>query len=68
MENASKAMLIAGAVLIMMVLIAFALIIFNSTSDPAEAALDTSKGIRNSANSASQAAVSEVLGLNQWIK
>ncbi len=68
MENATKAMLIAGAILIMMVLIAFALILFDSTSEPAGAALDTSKGIENSSNSASQAAVSEVLGLNQWIK
>ena len=68
MENASKALLISGAILIAVVLIAFGLKIFNATSDSAEGETQTSEKIIESTNTASQSASSAISGLDQWIK
>lgn len=68
MENATKALLIAGAILIVIILISFGLIVLNSTSDSAEGGLGTSEQIIKSTNSASDSAYSAMAGLNQWIK
>ena len=56
MENATKALLIAAAVLIVILLIAFGMRIFNSTSDVSGQAQDTGKEISNQASVAANTA------------
>ena len=54
MENASKALLIAAAVLIVILLIAFGMQIFNSasnTGDASEAATEIQQGIKGGVSS-----------------
>ena len=68
MENASKALLIAAAILIAIILGTFALLIFNSTSDIAGGATETSGKIIEAGNKASDSATSAIQGLNYWIK
>ncbi len=68
MENASKALLIAAAVLIVILLIAFGMRIFNSTSDVSGQASDTGKQLTNQAGAAKNSAVSALNGLSQWTK
>jgi len=47
MENASKALLIAAAVLIVILVIAFAMRVFNSSGESAETAANSAKAISN---------------------
>lgn len=68
MENASKALLISGGILIVIVLIAVGLNIFDSTKDSADGELETSSQVIDSTNSAAQSASSAMQALNHWIK
>ena len=66
MENASKALLIAAAVLIVILLIAFGMRIFNSTGDVSGQAESTGQQLTNSAQAASNSAKNALSGLNKW--
>ena len=68
MENASKALLIAAAILIAIILIALGLRIFDSTSDSAQGELETSDKIIETTTSASDSASEAMSGLSEWIK
>lgn len=68
MENATKALLIAAAVLIVILLIAFGMKIFNSTSDVSGQATSTGKALGNQATAAANSAVGAVNGLSNWTK
>lgn len=67
MENATKALLIAAAVLIVILLIAFGMRIFNSTSGVSQTGLDTGKELSNQANAASGTAQNALQGLGGWV-
>ena len=64
MENASKALLIAAAVLIVILLIAFGMSIFNSTGDTAADAQAVGEQITTQSGAASQNAVQALQGLS----
>lgn len=66
MENASKALLIAAAVLIVILLIAFGMRIFNSTSDVSGQATSTGTQLSNQASQASSSAQNALDGLSGW--
>mgnify|MGYP000047889785 FL=1 len=66
MENATKALLIAAAVLIVILLIAFGMRIFNSTSGVSKSGTDTGKELTNQANLASNTAQNAMQGLGGW--
>lgn len=66
MENASKALLIAAAVLIVILLIAFGMRIFNSTSNVSGQATETGKQLSNQANAAANSAANAFAGLKGW--
>ena len=66
MENATKALLIAAAVLIVILLIAFGMRIFNSTSDVSGQATATGTQISNQAGVASNSASNALEGLSGW--
>ena len=66
MENATKALLIAAAVLIVILLIAFGMRIFNSTSDVSGQAQSTGKAISNQTNTATTQATNALQGLSGW--
>ena len=66
MENASKALLIAAAVLIVILLIAFGMRIFNSTGDVSGQAESTGAQLTNSTGAASNSAKNALSGLNKW--
>lgn len=66
MENATKALLIAAAVLIVILLIAFGMRIFNSTADVSGQATQTGQALSNQAGVASNAAVNAIGGLGNW--
>lgn len=66
MENASKALLIAAAVLIVILLIAFGMRIFNSTSDVSGQASQTGQELANQTGAAKNSAVNALTGLNKW--
>lgn len=68
MENATKALLIAAAVLIVILLIAFGMRIFTSTSDVSGQAGQTGAQLSTQTNSASTAANEALTGLDGWIK
>lgn len=68
MENASKALLIAAAVLIVILLIAFGMRIFNSTGDVSSQASQTGQQLTNSAQAASSSAKNALTGLDTFIK
>lgn len=68
MENATKALLIAAAVLIVILLIAFGMRIFNSTSDVSGQAQATGQQITDQANKAASTANNALSGLNGWNK
>ena len=68
MENASKALLIAAAVLIVILLIAFGMRIFNSTSDVSGQAQSTGKALSNQASQAAGTAQNALQGLSGWNK
>ena len=67
MENVSKALLIAAAVLIVILIIAFSMRIFNSTSDVSSQAADTGKMVSDQANQAATAANTALGGLSGWM-
>ncbi len=67
MENATKALLIAAAVLIVILLIAFGMRIFTSTSDVSGQADQTGKQLSTQTNSASTAANEALSGIGGWI-
>ena len=56
MENASKALLIAAAVLVVILLIAFGMRILNSSTDTSKQAIDTGNQIAAGATNAAQSA------------
>ena len=62
MENATKALLIAAAVLIVILLIAFGMKIFNSTSNVSGQATSTGKALGNQAAAAANSALSDLSG------
>ena len=66
MENATKALLIAAAVLIVILLLAFGMKIFNSTSDVSGQATSTGEALGNQAAAAANSAVDAVEGLSEW--
>jgi len=64
MENASKALLIAAGVLIVILLIAFGMSIFNSTGDTSGDAQAVGNQLTTQSQSASQSAVNAITGIN----
>lgn len=66
MENATKALLIAAAVLIVILLIAFGMRIFNSTSDVSGQATSTGTQLSNQTGVAADSASNALSGLNGW--
>lgn len=66
MENASKALLIAAAVLIVILLIAFGMRIFNSTGNVSGQATDTGAQLTNQTQSAAQSAKNALTDLSGW--
>ena len=69
MENATKALLIAAAVLIVILLIALGMRIFNSTSGASKSATDTGNAITTQSTQASNTAVNAMTGLaTDWLK
>jgi len=66
MENATKALLIAAAVLIVILLIAFGMSIFNSTGDVADQATGTGALLTNQTGAAGNKANTALQGLNKW--
>lgn len=56
MENATKALLIAAAVLIVILVIALGMRIFSSSSGATDSAIDAAKTVSNSSKDATQAA------------
>ena len=64
MENATKALLIAAAILIVILLIAFGMRIFNSTSDTSEQAQAIGKGISEQTGQASLSAIASISGMS----
>lgn len=63
MENASKALLIAAAILIVIVLIAFGVSVLNSSGDTQGSAKETGEKLTQSAGSAANAANSLLTGI-----
>lgn len=68
MENASKALLIAAAVLIVILLIAFGMKIFNSTGNVSGQATGTGKALTNQTNAAATSAQNALNDLSGWTK
>ena len=66
MENASKELLIAAAVLIVILLIAFGMRIFSSTGDVSGQAQSTGEALTNQTNAATDSAKNALSGLNKW--
>ena len=66
MENATKALLIAAAVLIVILLIAFGMRIFNSTSDVSGQATATGTDLSNKTGAAASSAQNALSGLSGW--
>ena len=66
MENASKALLIAAAVLIVILLIAFGMRILSSTSGVGDSATNTGSKITEQANAANSAATNALDNLKGW--
>ena len=66
MENASKALLIAAAVLVVILIIAFGMRIFNSTSDVSSQADQTGQALTDQASKAQTAANSAITGAGTW--
>lgn len=62
MENASKALLIAAAVLIVILIIAFAMKVLNSTKDVSGSASDVGSAITNQSNQVADDVYKEITG------
>ena len=63
MENATKALLIAAAVLIVILIIALGMRIFNSTSGASKQAVDAGKQVSNSTGQAANVATNQLTGI-----
>ena len=63
MENATKALLIAAAVLIVILVIALGMKIFNSTSGASRQAVDSGKQISNTTQEATNVAGNQLTGI-----
>ena len=68
MENATKALLIAAAVLIVILVIALGMRIFNSTSGAAKDAADAGKTISNSTSAATASATNSFNNMMDALK
>ena len=68
MENASKALLIAAAILIVIILIAFGMNVLNSTGDVGEQATGTGEALANQTGVASNTAVNALKNTTGWLK
>lgn len=68
MENASKALLIAAAVLIVILLIAFGMRIMNSSGNASSQAETTGKAISSQATAAANAANTAIKGIGNILK
>ena len=66
MENASKALLIAAAVLIVILLIAFGMRIMNSAGDASTSATSTGQELSNQTTSAATAAQGALKDASKW--
>lgn len=66
MENASKALLIAAAVLIVILLIAFGMRIFSSTSGVGKSATNTGSKINEQVTAANSAATNALDNIKGW--
>ena len=67
MENASKALLIAAAILIVIILIAFGMNVLKSTGDVGDQATSTGNAISTQAGIASNTAVNALEGMGGWL-
>jgi len=63
MENATKALLIAAAVLVVILIIAFGMRIFNSTKDSSGQAVKAGQEVSNGTQKATQSATDELTGV-----
>lgn len=66
MENASKALLIAAAVLIVILLIAFGMRIFNSTGNTSSKATETGEKLTEQTGIAANSATKALNDLSGW--
>ena len=66
MENASKALLIAAAILIVILLIAFGVSVLNSSGDVGDQATSTGTAIANQTGAAANAAKDTLNGMSKW--
>ena len=66
MENATKALLIAAAVLIVILIIALGMRIFSSTNGAAESATKTGNVITQKTNKAADTANTALQGIDDW--
>lgn len=67
MENASKALLIAAAILVVILLIAFGMSVLNSSGDVGDAATSTGTAIANQTGPAANKAVQSLSGASGWL-
>lgn len=66
MENATKALLIAAAILIAILLIAFGMQIMSSSSETGKQASDTGAAISNQTTSATSSALTALNSVGKW--
>ena len=66
MENASKALLIAAAILIVILLIAFGVSVLNSSGDVGDQATSTGTAISNQTGAAANAAKDTLNSMSKW--
>lgn len=67
MENASKALLIAAAILIVIILIAFGMNVLNSTSDVGDKATTTGNQLSDYTNRAANKVNHTLTGMDGWL-
>ena len=68
MENASKALLIAAAILIVIILIAFGMNVLNSTGDVGDQATNTGAALANQTGTVSNTVVNALTNVSGWLK
>ncbi len=68
MENATKALLIAAAILVVILLIAFGMRVLNTSGGAASSAQQTGTKITEQTNKAAQSANSSMSGLDSFLK
>ena len=67
MENASKALLIAAAILIVIILIAFGMNVLNSTGDVGDQATSTGEALTSQSAIASNTAINALSNMSGWL-